>query len=367
MPAKKKKAAAPKKDAAPAATREFPLRPTVAIETSLGSFTLEFLVDQAPVTASNYLRLFEANFYDGLHVHRIVEDFVVQLGCPHTRDPDSELRGQGAPEPGSSFVTACGDEVTRVAHPEDPDGGYLVPDEYDHPGCARTSNAKYWVSAANAGPRSTGSQFFVNIADNGEDLDWWTGEGEDASRHVVFARVVDGTATVDKMARAKCADEVPEKPIRVLTTAVTLPAPAAIDKILKPAPGPRIAHLLVAFGTAVSARTGAAALCADAATAKAYAGDLAKRLTPATFATAAFSRSDCATYASGGDCGPLPDAAAAGAGAAAARSLSPKKKKGAAAKATPVLDGAALAAAPEVGAFAVHESAAGFHVLLRTA
>ncbi|EGB12982.1 hypothetical protein AURANDRAFT_16452, partial [Aureococcus anophagefferens] len=129
--------------------------PACTMETSLGSFTFELLVDEAPTTAANYLDLLERGFYEGLHVHRVVPGFVVQLGCPHTRDPASELAGQGAPPP------------------------------------LRRSNAKYTLSAANAGPRSTGSQFFVNLADN-DELDWFSGDGEENSQHVVFGRLLDG-------------------------------------------------------------------------------------------------------------------------------------------------------------------------------
>ena len=85
-----KPVAAPK----PLPPREFPLRPLAVVETSLGSFTMELLIDEAPVTASNYLAPLEGGFYEGLHVHRVVEDFVVQIGCPHSKDPKSELKSR---------------------------------------------------------------------------------------------------------------------------------------------------------------------------------------------------------------------------------------------------------------------------------
>ena len=308
----KKNKAAPRPAAAPegaaaAPPREYPLRPTATMETSLGSFTFELLIDEAPVTAANYLALCESGFYEGLHVHRVVEDFVVQIGCPHSKDPQSELLGQGAPAPGSAFCTACGETVTREPHPEDPEGGYLVPDEFEAPACSRRSNKKHTLSAANAGPRSTGSQFFVNLADN-DDLDWWTGEGEDNSQHVVFGRLLDGAATIDECARAKCVDEVPKKPIAITKVTVKWPSPADVSKVLKPEPGARVAHLLVAHGDdALSARTEARPLCATPAAAAAVAARLLARLKadPAKFAIYAMARSDCASFRYGGDCGPL--------------------------------------------------------------
>ena len=309
-----KKAAAPAKAPAPAPAREFPLRPACTMETSLGSFTFELFVDEAPTTAANYLDLLERGFYEGLHVHRVVPGFVVQLGCPHTRDPASELAGQGAPPPLSTFATVAGDAVTRQPHPEDPDGGYLVPDEFEAPRCSRRSNAKYTLSAANAGPRSTGSQFFVNLADN-DELDWFSGDGEDNSQHVVFGRLLDGAETIEKIHGAPRRDEVPTTPVKILAVAVAWPSPEAVKRVLAPEPGPRVAHVLFAYGGAVSARTDAAAACASKDDALAAAGRLLARLRadPAAFALAAFARSDCASYRYGGDCGPL---AASGAGPA---------------------------------------------------
>lgn len=38
--------------------------------------------DQAPITVENFLKLIDQKFYDGLTIHRVVKDFVIQGGDP---------------------------------------------------------------------------------------------------------------------------------------------------------------------------------------------------------------------------------------------------------------------------------------------
>ena len=44
--------------------------------------TVEIYADEAPITATNFLKLAEEGFYDGLTFHRIIDDFMVQGGDP---------------------------------------------------------------------------------------------------------------------------------------------------------------------------------------------------------------------------------------------------------------------------------------------
>lgn len=60
-------------------------------------------------------------FYDGLHFHRCIPNFMNQFGCPHSRDPNSGKAGTGGPNPNTSY-NAAGKEIKRTA-----DGG--IPDE----------------------------------------------------------------------------------------------------------------------------------------------------------------------------------------------------------------------------------------------
>jgi cyclophilin family peptidyl-prolyl cis-trans isomerase len=47
--------------------------PRVTFETSKGSFVVEVLVDQMPVTGHNFLDLCRNGFYNGLHFHRVID------------------------------------------------------------------------------------------------------------------------------------------------------------------------------------------------------------------------------------------------------------------------------------------------------
>ena len=67
--------------------------PTATFETSLGTFTAEIYRDQMPGTAGNFIALAKQGFYDGLHFHRVIKDFMIQFGCEYSRDPNSPRCG----------------------------------------------------------------------------------------------------------------------------------------------------------------------------------------------------------------------------------------------------------------------------------
>src|ERR1700753_4372368 len=69
--------------------------PTATLETSLGNIEIELFVDQMPVTAGNFVKLAKSGFYDGLHFHRVINGFMAQFGCPHSKDPKSPRAGTG--------------------------------------------------------------------------------------------------------------------------------------------------------------------------------------------------------------------------------------------------------------------------------
>jgi len=64
---------------------------TVRVTTSRGDIRIEMLVDDAPRTAKNFVDLVESKFYDGITIHRVVPNFVAQMGDP---------RGDGSGGPG---------------------------------------------------------------------------------------------------------------------------------------------------------------------------------------------------------------------------------------------------------------------------
>ncbi len=126
----------------------------VTIETSKGTIQLELHDDKTPKTVANFVKLSEDGFYDGLKFHRVIDDFMVQGGCPN---------GDGRGGPGYQFE----DEF----HPEL---------KHDGPGV---------LSMANAGPNTNGSQFFItHVA-----TPWLDG------KHSVFGRVVEGLDVVNSI------------------------------------------------------------------------------------------------------------------------------------------------------------------------
>lgn len=72
-------------------------------------------------------------YYNGLHFHRVIPDFMNQFGCPHSRDPNSNRAGTGGPKGGSTYEVPGVGTITRTA-----DGS--IPDEFRNPKCPRLSN-----------------------------------------------------------------------------------------------------------------------------------------------------------------------------------------------------------------------------------
>ncbi len=155
--------------------------PIATFETTLGTFKAEIFVDRMPITASNFVRLVKDGFYDGLHFHRVIDDFMCQFGCPHSRNPQSGRAGTG----------------------DSPYGA--IPDE--HPDDAKISNEPGTLSMANAGPGTGSSQFFINLRHN-PYLDFFT---PGPSKHPVFGRVTEGFDVVQKI--GKTATDPRDRPI----------------------------------------------------------------------------------------------------------------------------------------------------------
>ena len=146
--------------------------PIATLETSLGNIKVELFVDQMPITAGNFADLAKSGFYDGLHFHRVINRFMLQFGCPNSKDPSSPRAGTG----------------------DGPKG--TIKDEHT----AKITNAPGTLSMANTGRPNSGScQFFINTVDNAR-LDWFS-PGE--SRHPVFGKVIEGMDVVKKIESTK--------------------------------------------------------------------------------------------------------------------------------------------------------------------
>ncbi len=161
--------------------------PTATFDTSLGTFKAEIYLDRMPVTSKNFLDLAKGGFYDGLHFHRVIKGFMVQFGCPYSKDPNDRRAGTGGPPHGT------------------------IPDE--HPADAKLSNEPMTLAMANTGrPNSGGSQFFINTVHNSY-LDWFT-PGQ--SKHPVFGKVTDGQDVVRKIESTPTGPgDRPRTPVRV--------------------------------------------------------------------------------------------------------------------------------------------------------
>merc|ERR1719198_1996558 len=95
-------------------------------KTTKGDFKAELYVEKLPITASNFADLAKTGFYDGLSFHRVINNFMCQFGCPHSKDPRSPRAGTGGPAGGTSFSLPDGTEITRNA-------GGNIPDELIEP------------------------------------------------------------------------------------------------------------------------------------------------------------------------------------------------------------------------------------------
>ncbi|CAN5817875.1 peptidylprolyl isomerase [soil metagenome] len=166
--------------------------PTATLETSLGTFKVELFVDKMPITAGNFVRLAKEGFYDGLHFHRVISNFMIQFGCPNSKNPNSPIAGTG----------------------DSPHG--TIKDE--HPENAKLSNEIGTLSMANTGDANSGScQFFINTKHN-DYLDWFS---PGRSKHPVFGKVVDGMDVVKKIGTTPTEPgDRPKTPIKMIKVTV---------------------------------------------------------------------------------------------------------------------------------------------------
>jgi cyclophilin family peptidyl-prolyl cis-trans isomerase len=124
---------------------------SATLHTSAGAVAVELFDEDAPKTVSNFRKLAGDGFYDGLVVHRVIKDFMIQGGCP-------QGTGTGGP-------------------------GYTFEDEPNEHKIVRGA-----LAMANAGPNTNGSQFFIVTVGEAPWLD---------GKHTVFGEVVEGMDAVD--------------------------------------------------------------------------------------------------------------------------------------------------------------------------
>jgi len=132
--------------------------PTVLVETSVGSFTVELFATRAPLTVANFLKYVDSGFYTGTIFHRVVANFVVQGGGYDTNYSMKPTEAQVVNESGNGL----------------------------------SNRRKYIAMARTSDPHSADSQFYVNLADNSPLDPRPTRWG-----YTVFGRVIDGMKVID--------------------------------------------------------------------------------------------------------------------------------------------------------------------------
>ena len=98
--------------------------PSAVMNTEKGTINLELFGDDAPNTVQNFVDLAKKGFYDGLNFHRVINNFMIQGGCPN---------GTGTGGPGYTIDCEINDNKHLAGS----------------------------LSMAHAGPNTGGSQFFI--------------------------------------------------------------------------------------------------------------------------------------------------------------------------------------------------------------
>merc|ERR1712113_680282 len=162
---------------------------------TMGQFVAEIYLDRVPLTASNFIDLAKSGFYDGIHFHRVIPEFMNQFGCPFAKNPRSDKAGTGGPKDGTFKNLKTGATEKRF-------NGGNIKDEF----ATKISNAPGTLSMANTGaPNTGGSQFFMNVANN-DFLDFFS-PGD--SKHPVFGKIIEGMDLVVKISQVQTRDDNP--------------------------------------------------------------------------------------------------------------------------------------------------------------
>lgn len=154
------------------------------IETSKGSIRVALDCEGAPIHVANFCELATMGFYDGLKFHRYVPGFVIQGGCPNTRDLDSEQVIAAAGNPWAGLGTGG--------------PGYTIKEEFStNPNNSHEDGALAMARSQN--PDSAGSQFYLCLGpqhnlDSGYTVFGQTIEGKDV---IASLRVGDVIETVE--------------------------------------------------------------------------------------------------------------------------------------------------------------------------
>jgi peptidyl-prolyl cis-trans isomerase B (cyclophilin B) len=142
------------------------------IKTDKGNMRVSFYTEDAPNTVANFVKLAKDGFYNGLTFHRVLPDFVIQGGCPNSREGATGMPGTGGP-------------------------GYKID-------CELTGENQYHdrgvLSMAHAGRNTGGSQFFIcHSRNNTSHLD---------RNHTCFGKVTEGVDVIDNIRQGDRIQEI---------------------------------------------------------------------------------------------------------------------------------------------------------------
>jgi peptidyl-prolyl cis-trans isomerase B (cyclophilin B) len=142
------------------------------ISTNKGDMQVQLFAADAPNTVANFVKLAKDGYYNGLKWHRVIPDFVIQGGCPNTREGANGIPGTGGP----GYQIDCETSGENQFH----DRGVL--------------------SMAHAGRNTGGSQFFVcHSRNNTVHLD---------RQHTVFGKVYEGLEVLDAIRQGDSIDSI---------------------------------------------------------------------------------------------------------------------------------------------------------------
>jgi len=147
------------------------------LETNHGAIRIRFDPDLAPMHVTSAIYLTELGFYDGLRFHRVIPGFMAQGGCPLGT-------GTGGP-------------------------GYQLDAEIH----AKNQHQRFGLlSAANSGPNTDGSQFFITFGPTA-----WLD-----TQHTIYGKVVRGTAAVRALEAAGSESGTPTAPLELIRATVSV-------------------------------------------------------------------------------------------------------------------------------------------------
>lgn len=153
----------------------------MVMTTNHGQIVLGFLPDKAPGHVENFKKLANEGFYDGLKFHRVIPGFMIQGGCPNTREGAAGHPGTGGP-------------------------GYQIKAEFND-----VDHVRGILSMARSqNPDSAGSQFFIMVA-HSPHLN---------KQYSAFGYVISGMEVADHIVSLRGPGDVPREPAVMQSVAV---------------------------------------------------------------------------------------------------------------------------------------------------